>query len=132
MFENGKSKWVWMPLIPGAFYAFITVTYIMNAQIGFNMSWTAAYIVGVACAVVYLVGIILYGMFTALIVPPARQNRPICIAVVLALVCSCVLAWVPVFKTISAGISIVICTVLSSTVCALLFPVEEPEKEAQI
>lgn len=61
MFENGKSKWVWMPLIPGAFYAFITITYIMNAQIGFNMSWTAAYIVGVACAVVYLVGIILYG-----------------------------------------------------------------------
>ena len=38
-----------------------TVTYIMNAQIGFNMSWTAAYIVGTVCAVVYLVGIIMYG-----------------------------------------------------------------------
>lgn len=33
----------------------------MNAQIGFNMSWTAAYIVGTVCAVVYLVGIIMYG-----------------------------------------------------------------------
>ena len=61
MFENGKAKWVWMPLIPGAFYTFVTVTYIMNAQIGFNMSWTAAYIVGTVCAVVYLVGIIMYG-----------------------------------------------------------------------
>ena len=49
-----------MPLIPGAFYAFVTITYIMNAQIGFNMSWTAAYI-GTVCAVVYLVGIIMYG-----------------------------------------------------------------------
>ena len=38
-----------------------TVTYIMNAKIGFNMSWTAAYIVGTVCAVVYLVGIIMYG-----------------------------------------------------------------------
>lgn len=38
-----------------------TVTYIMNAQIGFNMSWTAAYIVGTVCAAVYLVGIIMYG-----------------------------------------------------------------------
>lgn len=38
-----------------------TVTYIMNAQIGFNMSWTAAYIVGTVCAAAYLVGIIMYG-----------------------------------------------------------------------
>ena len=61
MFENGKSKWVWMPLIPGAFYAFVTITYIMNAAIGFNLPWTAAYIIGTVCAVVYLVGIIMYG-----------------------------------------------------------------------
>ena len=78
-------------------------------------------------------GIILYGMFAALIVPPARQNRPIRIAVLLSLVCSCALAWVPVFKGISAGISIVICTVLASTVCALMFPVEDrQEQEAKI
>ncbi|MEI3305468.1 MAG: carbon starvation CstA 5TM domain-containing protein [Dysosmobacter sp.] len=36
MFENGKAKWVWMPLIPGAWYTFITITYIMNAHIGFK------------------------------------------------------------------------------------------------
>ena len=61
MFENGKGKWAWMPLIPGAFYAFITITYIANAQIGFNLPWTAAYVIGVVCAAVYLVGIIIYG-----------------------------------------------------------------------
>lgn len=61
MFENGKSKWVWMPLIPGAFYAFVTITYIMNAAIGFNLPWTAAYIIGTVCAAAYLVGIIMYG-----------------------------------------------------------------------
>ena len=61
MFENGKSKWVWMPLIPGAFYAFVTITYIMNASIGFNLPWTAAYIIGTVCAAAYLVGIIMYG-----------------------------------------------------------------------
>jgi carbon starvation protein CstA len=61
MFENGKSKWAWMPLIPGAFYAFVTITYIMNATIGFNLPWTAAYIVGAVCAAAYLIGIIIYG-----------------------------------------------------------------------
>ena len=46
MFENGRAKFVWMPLIPGAWYAFVTVTYIVNAKIGFNVPWTAAYVIG--------------------------------------------------------------------------------------
>ena len=33
MFENGKAKFAWVPLIPGAFYAFITVTYIMLREL---------------------------------------------------------------------------------------------------
>ena len=61
MFENGKSKWVWMPLIPGAWYTFITITYIMNAQIGFNMPWPVAYGIGIAAAVVYVGIICWYG-----------------------------------------------------------------------
>ena len=61
MFENGKAKWSWMPLIPGAFYAFITVTYIMQNPIGFGLDWTVAYIIGIICAVVYLVGTAIYG-----------------------------------------------------------------------
>ena len=61
MFENGKSKFVWVPLIPGAFYAFITVTYIANAKIGFNIPWTYAYIIGVVAAVAYVVAICAYG-----------------------------------------------------------------------
>ncbi len=61
MFENGKSKWVWMPLLPGAWYAFITVTYITNAQIGFRQSWPVAYGIGIAAAVAYVVVILWYG-----------------------------------------------------------------------
>ena len=59
MFENGKSKWVWIPMIPGAWYTFITVTYIANAKIGFNIVWPVAYGIGIAAAVAY-VGIILW------------------------------------------------------------------------
>ena len=61
MFENGKAKYCWIPLIPGGFYAFITITYIMNATIGFNLPWNAAYGVGGAAAVAYVVAVILYG-----------------------------------------------------------------------
>ena len=61
MFENGKGKWAWIPMIPGCFYTFICVTYIANAHIGFNIPWTPAYIIGVACAIAYVVGCCVYG-----------------------------------------------------------------------
>jgi carbon starvation protein CstA len=61
MFENGKKKFVWIPLIPGGFYAFITITYIMNAKIGFNLPWGAAYVVGVVAALAYIAVIIWWG-----------------------------------------------------------------------
>lgn len=60
MFENGKAKFAWMPLIPGGWYAFVTVTYIANAKIGFNIPWTAAYVIGVIAAVVYIGVVIWY------------------------------------------------------------------------
>ncbi len=61
MFENGKSKYVWVPLIPGAWYAFVTITYIMNAKIGFNIPWGMAYVIGVVAAVAYVAVILWYG-----------------------------------------------------------------------
>ena len=59
MFENGKAKFAWMPLIPGGWYAFVTVTYIANAKIGFNIPWTASYVIGVIAAIAYI-GIVVW------------------------------------------------------------------------
>ena len=61
MFENGKGKYAWIPLTPGAFYCFICATYIANAKIGFNIPWTIAYIIGAAAAAAYVLVILWYG-----------------------------------------------------------------------
>ena len=61
MFENGKSKWVWIPLIPGAFYSFICSSFIANATIGFHLPWNIAYIIGVVFMVCYVGGLLFYG-----------------------------------------------------------------------
>ena len=75
-------------------------------------------------------GVMLYGMFIAIVVPPAKREARILAAVVLALILSSLFAWVPALKTVSAGISIVICTVAAAAVCAALFPVREEEEAA--
>ena len=51
------------------------------------------------------------------------------VGVVLALVLSCLFAWVPLFQQVSAGISIVICTVGAAALCAWLFPIPEEVAE---
>ena len=70
-------------------------------------------------------GVMLYGMFIAIVVPQAKEEKPVLLSVVLALVFSCLFTWVPVLKTVSAGLAIVICTVAAAAICALVAPVEE-------
>ena len=72
-------------------------------------------------------GVMLYGMFIAIVVPPARKEKPVLAVVLLALVLSCLFAWVPGLQRVSSGISIVICTVVAAAVCAALFPIPEEE-----
>lgn len=74
-------------------------------------------------------GLVLYGMFLAIFIPPARKNRGVLCAVLLAAACSAALYYgVP---TLSSGFSIIVCAIAASVVCALLFPVkyEEPSDD---
>ena len=70
-------------------------------------------------------GVMLYGMFVAIVVPPAKQNKPVLICVVLAMVLSTLFTLAPLLRQTSAGIAIVICTVAAAALCAWLFPVSE-------
>ena len=72
-------------------------------------------------------GVMLYGMFVAVVIPRAKQEKTICICAVVALLFSCLFTWIPQLNQISAGLIIVICTVATAALCALLFPVEEAE-----
>lgn len=76
----------------------------------------------------------LYGMFIAIIIPPARRERPVLICVIvsflLSYLCSdsCALP-IPYVHEISAGTRTIILTVLISAVAALVAPVKEEGPE---
>ena len=72
-------------------------------------------------------GVMLYGMFIAIVVPKAKEEKPVLVCVLLALLCSCLFAWMPWLKAVSGGLAIVVCTVIAASVCAVLFPVKEEE-----
>lgn len=109
----------------------LSVSYFVGAGAIAALGWTA----GTACgamagsllplSVRLSLGALLYGMFIAIVVPQARQEKPMLFCMVLALVFSCLFAWVPGLKAVSGGLAIVICTVAAAALCAVLFPVQE-------
>ena len=70
-------------------------------------------------------GIALYGMFIAIIVPPARENKSVLIAVILAIAASYAFTYLPLLSVFSGGWSIIIITVAVSALMAWLFPIQE-------
>ena len=73
-------------------------------------------------------GIALYGMFIAVIIPPAREERSVLFTVILAILASLAFTYLPGLKSLRGGWSIIIITIFVSAVAAWLFP-REPEKE---
>ena len=72
-------------------------------------------------------GIAIYGMFLAIIVPAAKKSFPVFAVVLIAVVLSCIFRWVPGLNQISSGFVIIICSVLAAGTGAVLFPVEGVE-----
>ena len=77
-------------------------------------------------------GIGLYAMFIALIIPAAREKKEVCMVVIFAVVLTCLLKYMPVLRNISSGFRVIIATVLAAGIGAYLFPEreEDPEHEA--
>lgn len=76
-------------------------------------------------------GIAIYGMFIAIIIPPACKAKPIAMVVLLATVLSCCFKWLPILNRISSGWVIIICAVVVSAYAAVRYPIDDepaPEK----
>ncbi len=73
-------------------------------------------------------GIAIYGMFIAIIIPPSKKFRGVLFTAAIAAALSCVVYYVPLFDHISSGISIIICTVIAAALGAALFPREIREE----
>lgn len=69
-------------------------------------------------------GIAIYGMFLAVILPPAREHRSIRAAVLIAAIISCLCYYLPVLNRLSSGFVIILCALVASTVMAILAPIQ--------
>ncbi len=75
-------------------------------------------------------GIIVYAMFTAIIVPAVKTSKPVLCVVAISVFLSIILECIPAVKQmLSSGWIIIICTIIASSIGAVLFPVNDEEDQ---
>jgi len=101
------------------FYGLMTMPYI---------GWSGGTLLG-ACAgnilpeiVVSSLGIAIYGMFIAIVMPKVKKERATALCVGLSVILSCIFYFVPVLRQIPSGFTIIICAAAASILFAFIAP----------
>ena len=78
-------------------------------------------------------GVAIYGMFIAIVVPVIKEEKNTAFCVGVAIILSCVFYYAPVLKEIPTGFTVIICAVVASALFAFIKPItiEEIKNEVE-
>ena len=74
-------------------------------------------------------GIAIYGMFIAIVLPPAKREKGVLLSVLISIAISLALAFIPLFSFITSGFAIIASALIAAVIAALLFPIKPEEEE---
>lgn len=100
------------------------------------LGWSAGTLLGAAAGellpdiVISALGVAIYAMFIAIVLPKAKKHCPTAACVLLAVVLSCAFTYVPVLKEIPSGFTVILCAVIAAAVMAIIAPVGEEKEHA--
>ncbi len=98
------------------------------------LGWTLGTLLGAVAGTIlpdslkHALGITIYGMFVAIVVPPAKADRGVLIASLLAIAVSCAIAFIPLFDFITSGFAIIIAALVGAVVAAIVRPIDIADK----
>ena len=98
------------------------------------LGWTGGTLLGAVAGdvlpaiVVTSLGVAIYGMFIAIVVPQIKREHSAAFCAAVAVIASCALYYIPVVSEIPDGFKIIICAIVAALIAAICFPVSE-EKE---
>ena len=74
-------------------------------------------------------GVAIYGMFVAIVMPVAKKEKMTALCVLLAIAISCAFRYIPLLKSVPSGFTVIICAVVASALFAIIAPIKTEEKE---
>ncbi len=78
--------------------------------------------------VVTSLGVAIYGMFIAIVVPQLKQSRSSAFCAVIAILLSCAFYYIDFLSAVSSGFVIIICAVVAALLAAIFFPIDIKEE----
>lgn len=113
----------------------LPISYPIGASIVAATAWASGTAVGIMAAnasfipqhVVASLSVALYGMFIAIIIPPAKADKTVMWAIVASFALSSTFAIAPYVSEWSSGMRTIVLTILISAVAAVIKPVKEEE-----
>ncbi len=109
----------------------LSPAYMYSAFLVAELFWSSGTASGIIAGnilpanVVSALSVAIYGMFLAIIIPPARENRVVAGLVLVSFACSFAFSVLPLVSALSGGMKTIILTVAISAVGAVLFPVRD-------
>lgn len=97
------------------------------------LGWTSGTLLGAVAGnilpaiVTSALGLAIYGMFVAIVVPVAKKEKATALCVILAIALSCCFYYIPALKVVPSGFTVIICSVVASAIFALVAPIEAKE-----
>jgi predicted branched-subunit amino acid permease len=82
--------------------------------------------------VVSALGIAIYGMFIAIVVPPCKNSKPTFLCVLFAIALSCLFKYTPYLNQVKSGFVIIICAVIASLLFAIVAPIKDEPSEKEV
>lgn len=111
----------------------ITPAYMYGMTAISAFGWVLGTVLGAAAGeflpsmITNAMGLVLYGMFLAIIIPPARKHRGVLAVIIIAAAVSMIFEYL--ITIISDGFAIIISAIAAAAIGAILFPVKEEEKQ---
>ena len=108
--------------------------YVYSLMIMPFLGWTLGTLFGAIAGnilpeiIVTALGISMYAMFIAIIVPPAKKSLKITLAILISVLLSCLFEYVPPLAKIPDGFAIIITVLTAASVMALIAPIKDEEK----
>lgn len=98
------------------------------------LGWSLGTLLGAVCGnvlpalIISALGIAIYAMFIAIVVPVMKKDMKTLIAVLSAVLLSCLFKYLPVLNKVPSGFVIIICAVTVSAFFAIVAPVPDEEE----
>lgn len=98
------------------------------------IGWTAGTFIGsiagniLPAIVTAALGLAIYGMFIAIVVPVAKKEKATALCVFISIILSCAFKYIPLLSKVPSGFTVIICAIIAAGILAVIAPIKTDEE----